>query len=241
MQPGYHCRASERRVGMPRRHQDMRTAASCAAQSGRLTNCRSNDIMALLRLPDAMRVTNAPDRRLVNPGGVDLRRSAQGLNASVTDEQSPAGPRGAAERRTVSAEFAMREEEHRDGRQNQDRWLHAGPTAATCTLSVESAGKGHTGVLDEGRARYAPGATNCFSVDCTRITAGSATPPGPTRVRVPKDPLQAAVVRACSRSRWRHDEPVVQRSAFFRTQRPPRDRSPSLDTWAFSSLLGERV
>jgi hypothetical protein len=117
-------------------------------------------------------------------------------------KQSPAGPRGAAERRTVGAEFAMREEEHRDGRQNQDRWLHAGPTAATCTLSVESAGKGHTGVLDEGRARYAPGATNCFSVDCTRTTAGSATPPGPTRVRVPKDPLQATVVRACSRSGW---------------------------------------
>jgi hypothetical protein len=210
-----------------------------------VTNRRSNDIMAFLRLPGAMRVTNAPDRRLVNPGGVDLRRSAQGLNASSPmtppSKQSPAGPRGAAERRTVSAEFAMRGEAHRDGRQNQDRSLHAGPTAATCTLSVESAGKGHTGVLDEGRARYAPGATNCFSVDCTRITAGSATPPGPTRVRVPKNPLQAAVVRACSRSRWRHDEPVVQRSAFFRTQRPPRDRSPSLDTWAFSSLLGERV
>jgi hypothetical protein len=112
MQPGYHRRAGERWIGMPQRHQNIGTAASYPRQSADGDESSFERHHGVALLPGAILVTDAPDRRLANPGGVDLRRSAQGLNASVTDDSSckqrPAGPRGAAERQTVGSEFAMR-------------------------------------------------------------------------------------------------------------------------------------
>src|SRR5262245_57167208 len=43
----------------------------------------------------------------------------------------------------------MREDGHRHRCQNQHRWFHGSPTAATCTLAIESGGKeGDSALLD---------------------------------------------------------------------------------------------